>query len=300
MKKRILTCFVLVVMLLAFVSCSKEKVTLAEKTAPVAWAGLRCSHYGIKPFPSNDKWLKYAEHMQNGFDGSSGTFVWIIGSVGGNIDERICTVNFPLEHKIEHVQDFPIDENQEFLTMCDEKGYSVWLQVEPGQCDVADLAAQTMRRYKDHPSVKGFGIDVEWYGPAGTDGWGIPFTDEVAKKVDKAIKKVDKRFNFFVKHWDCTYLPETYRSDIVFVNDSQQFKSVEEMKDTFGSWANFYHPNPVMFQIGYPADEEVWRVFENPEWELGKILADEVADDQNVGIVWVDFTLKQVMGKKVK
>ena len=48
------------------------KPVLPPKTVPVAYAGVRCSTYGINPFPTVAEWDKYAEHMQSGFEGSSG------------------------------------------------------------------------------------------------------------------------------------------------------------------------------------------------------------------------------------
>ena len=50
-----------------------------------------------------------------------------------------------------------------------------------------------------------------------------------------------------------------------------------------------------MFQIGYPADQKVWGQLENPKGELGALLAQDVKDDQHVGIIWVDFSLREAM-----
>ncbi|MBO4704316.1 MAG: hypothetical protein J5647_01115 [Spirochaetaceae bacterium] len=282
-----------VVVLLVFNNTGKP--VLPPKTVPVAYAGVRCSTYGIDPFPSVSEWDKYAEHMQSGFEGSSGSYVWIVGYVEGNGVKKQCVLNFPIDTKIEYVTDFPMDMNEEFLTMADEKGYSVWLQVEPGDADIVELAGAVMRHYKNHKSVKGFGIDVEWYHPWGTDGYGVPLTDEIAEQIDKKIKKIDKRFNYFVKHWDEEWLPPTYRSDMIFVNDSQGHRSLQSMKHEFDSWAEHFAPNPVMYQIGYPADKRIWSTFDKPEYELGEYLAKGAGENQNVGIIWVDFSLREVV-----
>lgn len=271
------------------------KTVLPPKTVPVAYAGVRCSTYGIEPFPTVEEWDKYAAHMQSSFEGSSGSYIWIVGYVEGNGAKKQCVLNFPIDKKIEYVTDFPMDMNEDFLTMADEKGYSVWLQVEPGDADIVELAGAVMSHYKNHKCVKGFGIDVEWYHPGGTDGYGVPLTDEIAEQIDKKIKKVDRRFNYFVKHWDEEWLPPTYRSDMIFVNDSQGHKSLQSMKYEFDSWAEHFAPNTVMYQIGYQADKRIWSKFDKPEVQLGEYLSKDLADNQNLGIIWVDFSLREVI-----
>ena len=272
----------------------------AEKTAKVTWAGLRRSDYGwkeamFKKEPTAQEWIEYGARMGAEYEGSIPTYVWIVGSITGNEGVQRCSVNFPISSNIEGVEDFPADMNKEFLDMCEERGYSVWLQVEPGDCDLVSLAKATMEFYKNYNCVKGFGVDVEWYKTQGTNGYGTKITDELAKAIDEAVKSVDPRFTVFFKHWDARWMPPTYRSDLIFVNDSQYFKSLDSMKSFFTSWANTYYPNPVMFQIGYPADKAVWGELENPKAELGALLAEDVKDDQHVGIIWVDFSLKTAM-----
>ena len=274
----------------------------AEKTAKVTWAGCRRSDYGwkeamFKREPSAEDWIEYAGRMSAEYEGSIPAFVWIVGSITGNEGAQRCSVNFPVGRKIDGVEDFPADMNKNFLDMCDEKGYAVWLQVEPGDCDLVELAKATMEYYKDHECVKGFGVDVEWYKTQGTNGYGTRITDELAKEIDEAVKAVDPRFTVFFKHWDGGWMPPTYRSDIIFVNDSPYFDSLDKMKSFFTAWAERYYPNAVMFQIGYPADYDVWGKLENPKGELGTILAEDVADDQHVGIIWVDFSLRTAMQK---
>ena len=273
-----------------------------EKTALVTWAGCRRSNYGwkeamFKREPSAEDWISYGGRMAAEYEGSTGAFVWIVGMISGNEGAQICSVNFPLGRKIDGVEDFPADMNKDFLDMCDEKGYAVWLQVEPADSDLVELAKATMEYYKDRKCVKGFGVDVEWYKTNGTDGKGTRITDELAQAIDEAVKSVDPRFTVFFKHWDSGWMPPTYRSDIIFVNDSQGFSSLDQMKSFFTGWANNYYPNPVMFQIGYSRDESIWGELENPKGDLGAILAADVKDDQHVGIIWVDFTLKKAMEK---
>lgn len=291
------------------VSCCTNAANSGEYTAAkgdVEWAGCRSSEYGIDPFPSASKWVSYVNKMSDYYEGSKGALIWIVGTIREDKKDRkknYCRLNFPKPSTTSDTTDILFshedeDENEAALSAFDKAGFSVWLQVEPGDADLETLATIVMNKYKAHPCVKGFGIDVEWIKPAGTNGYGTKLTDDYAKKVDEAVKKINPNYSVFVKHWDSRWLPKTYRSDMIFVNDSQQFGSLEEMQDDFQDWANYYAPNGVMFQIGYEADKAFWgkNVFKNPARDLGAYLIDGLEQNgQKRGIIWVDFTLTEVL-----
>ena len=91
-------------------------------------------------------------------------------------------------------------------------------------------------------------------------------------------------------------MPPTYRGDIIFVDDSQQLKDFEAMVDEFAiSWADYFKPNTVFFQVGYSSDRKWWGKLNNPPKDIGITLARNI--DQTCGIFWVDFTLRQVLLK---
>ena len=262
-----------------------------EKAAPVTLAGCRSSRYGIRPFPADGEWISYAEKIRSPFPGSAPAFIWIVGCIGNN---GHCYLNFPLGEPVEKASGSPVDRNEPFLTLCDEKGCHVWLQVEPGDADIVTLASRTLTRYSHHPSVKGFGVDVEWYKCANTKGCGTPLDDDVAEALDKAAKKVDRRFTCFVKHWDKKWLPKRYRSDMIFVNDSQGHSSLASMQNEFKRWADYFAPNTVIYQIGYKADAKIWEPLDQPVKTLGDLFASGVQTNQTCGIIWVDFTVRRV------
>ncbi len=266
--------------------------------SPVAYAGLRASTYGIVPFPEIAEWDSYARSMEEAFPGSVGSFVWIVGNVNGNAGRQSCTLNFPLERPIPLASGFPVDGNEAFLELCDRRGYSVWLQVEPGDSDPVALCRAVLERYRGHPSVRGFGLDVEWYGTAGTDGWGTAIGDGLARRLVKAARSVDRRYEVFLKHWDADWMPPTEREGIVFVNDSQGHESLDSMKAEFAAWSRRFAPSPVAFQIGYGADRRIWGAMADPVSELGLALAEGAAPGQEVSVVWVDFTLRPVMAAR--
>ncbi len=275
-----------------------------EGDGAVSWAGIRVSSYGMEDaygddnFPNVTKMMKFADKMQGNFSGSTGAFIWIVGTVSES--NWSCRLEFPLSKEISHVSGIKWDKAESYLTACDKAGYSVWLQVEPGDADLVELATEVMSHYKDHPCVKGFGIDVEWYKPEGTDGEGSPLTATEANKVLKAVRKINPNYTVFVKHWDEDFLPPA-KNGFIYVNDSQGFKAwkdntaLENMRNEFSYWAETFAPCPVMFQIGYRADRPIWKTFKDPAKELGQYLADGCSSGNDIGIIWVDFTLNEVL-----
>ena len=53
----------------------------------------------------------------------------------------------------------------------------------------------------------------------------------------------------------------------------------------------------MFFQIGYNSDKWLWGNFKNPAKDLGKYICDGIDCKADVGIIWVDFTLRQVLDK---
>ena len=328
MHKRILTGLLILISILAFSSCAVKKTpdavepnpTLQEKPAaeeehaadsadnsdesdeisPVKWAGIRVSSYGMRnsfgedSFPSVSDMAGYVGKMESLYEGSTGAVILIVGTVSER--DWSCRLAFPLSKKIELTKSSEEDFYEAYLTAFDKAGYSVWLQVEPGNADLVELATEVMNRYKNHSSVKGFGIDVEWYRPEGTNGYGTVLTEEETEKVLSAVRSINPEYTVFVKHWDNRWLPDL-EEGIIYVNDSQQFRSLDEMKDEFSSWAFLFEPSPVMFQIGYDADRNVWGKMKDPAQELGKALQSECVYGNDIGIIWVDFTLKDVIDR---
>lgn len=251
---------------------------------PVLDAGFRYSSYGPSYNPGPAYWPWVGKEISAKFTGSKPATLWIVGTVSGN--GTYLTFNYEGDEK--NIQHGYVDMNEDVLTAFDEQGFDVWLQVEPGNADVDELIDIVLNQYKHHPSVVGFGIDVEWY--QSTDGpEGIPITDEVAQRWVKAIRKHNPNYRLFLKHWDEAWMPPTIRDGILFVNDSQQFESFEHMKSDFIKWGNTFAPAPVAFQYGYPADKFWWQELQDPPKDIGQALLDSIPNTQ--GLFWVDFTI---------
>lgn len=277
--KRCLSCFYLILLV---TSCSPKKPV----DLPLE-AGFRYSTYGPTYNPGPEYWPEVGKQMAAKFSGAKPATIWIVGNVNGNG----TYLNLPCETEDPNIRCGFVDMNEYLLTTFDEQGFDVWLQVEPGNADVDKLIDIVLNQYKHHPSVVGFGVDVEWY--QSTDGpEGTPISDEVAERWIKAVRKHNPSYRLFLKHWDARWMPPTFRDGILFVNDSQQFESFEQMMSDFTEWGKEFAPAPVGFQYGYPADKIWWKYLEDPPKEIGQTLLDEVPNTK--ALFWVDFTVIEV------
>ena len=291
--------------------CGLVKTEQLPLVTGAKWAGVRVSDYGMvkdednpyafDEFPGVNDMVSFGEKMESCYEGSTGAYVLIVGTVSSKGWK--CKLDFPLSKSIDNVSGTSgTDKYESYLTAMDNAGYSVWLQVEPGDADLVELATEVMNHYKNHSCVKGFGIDVEWHQPEGTDGHGTALSNETVSAVLAAVQDINEDYTVFVKHWDTDYLPSK-ADGLIFVNDSQGFKAkegktaLERMCKDFSDWAKHYDPCPVMFQIGYKADRSIWNEFDNPAKEFGEAILEACTTDNDIGIIWVDFTLADVIDK---
>lgn len=262
-------------------------------------AGLRSSSYGIEPFPPPEWWLDSAQDMAARFDGAVPAVVWIVGIV----DEEIkCRLNFPpptdkQASDFENILFTDYEMNEDYLNLFDKNGVRVWLQVEPSQADVGKLIDLVLQRYGSHPSVIGFGVDVEWYK---YDKYleGKLVTDEEAKTWAEQVRTYNPAYLLFFKHWLTEKMPSSYRQGIMFLDDSQQFSTFDPMMTEFEVWGKTFAPAPVGFQYGYPADRVWWGEMKNPPQEIGVALLENIPNTAD--LYWVDFTAKEIWNTKQK
>ena len=272
------------------------KWTLIQQSE-VKWAGIRVSSYGMRDsfgeMPDVGTMSGFGQKMAGCYEGSTGTYLLIVGTMSGDD----CSLNFPVSGDYDHIRgDKKKDRYEDYLDKFDDMGYSVWLQVEPGYADLETLVELVMSRYRHHSCVKGFGIDVEWHRPIEGVEEGTKLTDEVAAKVLAKLRTYGSDYTLFVKHWDSSWLPSPM-DGLIYVDDWQYLKSNENAVNVFSTWASHFAPCPVMFQIGYDADEWLWSKFDNPAKEFGQMIADGCYSGNDVGIIWVDFTLDEAMDR---
>jgi hypothetical protein len=262
--------------------------TLAPLEPLALGAGFRYSSYGIGPNdPGPAYWQAVGEEMAARFDGAAPGAIWIVGIIAG----QGTSLSFPGASEETTIHFQPDDNNEEALDRFDESGFEVWLQVEPGDAPVDQLIDLVMERYGHHPSVVGFGIDVEWL-ESSEQPEGRPVTDAEAAAWLAAIRAHDPRDRLFLKHWEADVMPPTARDGIVFVNDSQGFGDLDAMVADFAAWAEHFAPAPVGYQFGYTGDEGWWRELADPPGDIGRAILEAVPDA--VGLYWVDFTIRDV------
>ncbi|WP_166742696.1 S-layer homology domain-containing protein, partial [Paenibacillus castaneae] len=256
-------------------------------------------------------WQHITDQMDGYFPGAQPTYVWIVGrldsgvGIGGtrlefekpndDVDYAALNISFGPPTKAGHLS------HEDYLNYFDEHGIKVFLQVEPGFADMKTLMDLIFDKYGHHSSVIGWGVDVEWYYGISEDA-GLPVTDALAKDWDEHLKSINPTYRMFLKHYSMRWLPPTYRSDILFCNDSQSIGSIDGevtgmYDDTMGfipefkAFADFFYPNDVLYQIGYRPDAMWYYTLDEP---VIKTLSERLAEvtRQKIGIAWVDFTIK--------
>ena len=267
----------------------------------IEWAGFRFSEGGVTSsknygkIPDGNSWVQYVNKMKSNFNEDAKPTVIVI--VSQNWDDTINAFGFPAPEGYKETKYIKYDKTDKFekiLTKFDEEGFNVWLQVEPGDNDLIELAKIVFKKYGHHSCVKGFGIDLEWWYKSEYDE-GKKLSDDYAKKVVDYIRKINPNYTVFAKHWKKELMPDTYRDGMIFVDDSQEFDSINYMKREFKEWAEAFPNNPVFFQIGYEADEHLW--IRSPV-DFAKSIIDEVTKyNKHVGIIWVDFTMKEALNR---
>jgi hypothetical protein len=261
--------------------------------AKVVYAGVRSSRYGIKPFPEPAAWVKAMRIMANDFPGATPCGIWIVSTMSKT--SRFTRLEFPAGRRtVPFVEFEETDRHERYLSAFDVAGIKVFLQVEPANAAVPDLIDLVLGRYGHHPCVVGFGVDVEWNKTADHPETGMAVDDATARSWEERVKAHNPAYRLFLKHWDEKWMPPRYRGDIIFVDDSQIFPDEESMIKEFSeSWAPTFYPNTVVFQVGYNSDRPWWSKLSDPPKTLGEAIRQKVR--QEMGIIWVDFSLRDVL-----
>jgi len=285
---------------LCFSACA-IKTTPVPKPQTALRAGLRSSPYGPKNgFPAADYWLSSARSMASRFDGAVPALVWIVGtmeSTEGTEPEDDFTgrikLSFPSPGgEFPNIVFSDTDANEAYLEQFDRNGFKVWLQVEPANANVETLIKLVMDRYGKHPCVIGFGIDVEWHHWSRQNNEGVEVSDAQAQAWSERLRSYDPSYQLFLKHWLESKMPSSYRQGLAFINDSQEFTSLEQMLADFEAWGKAFATAPVGFQFGYPGDGAWWRELADPPAAIGKAILARIPNTSD--LYWVDFTMQEI------
>jgi len=287
MKKCLL---ILAYVFLSMVSWSNPVLEIKNDSV---YAGFRASRlYHIYPnhqFPPKEYWVKVGNEMADKFNNAQPAGIWIVGLY---LDNGHVSLGFPNPGGNYNDIDFADEDlNEDYLTYFDDHDVRVWLQVEPGSVNIDTLMTLVMNRYKHHPSVVGFGIDIEWY-KADVVEEGAKVTDDVAEHWDSTLMQIDTSYSLFIKHYNTDWMPPVYRGNIFFIDDSQIFNSLQQMVNEYKDWGQTFAPNYSGFQFGYQADKHWWSKFDDPPKTIGQSIINNVPECK--GVFWVDFTVTEI------
>ncbi|MFH0929160.1 MAG: hypothetical protein V1818_02260 [Candidatus Aenigmatarchaeota archaeon] len=277
--------FIVASIIFLYFAQSGDKPVLTDS----GMAGWRSSEYGYQQEQGPEYWIDVANQMSSKFEGYVPAGIWIVGTKQG-LD--MCNLQFPGEdNMIEHITFSETDMNEEYLDAFDAAGLNIWLQVEPAKADVGTLIDLVLSRYKNHPSVIGFGVDVEWIDVGNYED-GRPVTSNEAKAWLDKVKTYNPDYKLFLKHWEIEKMPKSYPEDVVFISDSQEFESYSEMLEDFQMWGEHFSDAEVGFQYGYEIDKHLWETFDDPAGQIGNDLIENVPNCR--GLYWIDFTITNV------
>jgi hypothetical protein len=283
----------------SFISADAAKPTPQPTTPPTPpiippgmRAGLRSSDYGISPWPSPDWWVNSITSMASRFPGSTGSSILVVVEIDG-MSGPGCWAHFPNPDGGTYpgVRFDAVDEFEPMLVAFDANGIKAWVQVESSGCDMPMLIRLVLINYSHHPSVIGFGVDDEWYQNK-TSQVGKPITDAEAQAWVTQVRTYKSTYQVFLKHWMESQMPPTYRTGLVFINDSQGFRSLNAMVTDFAAWGQYFAPAPVGFQYGYQRDSRWWSRLANPPKDIGNAILTVVPNTMD--LYWVDFTAHDI------
>jgi len=255
-------------------------------------AGLRASDYGISPWPLPDWWVNSIKDMAKRFPTSTGAMVAVVVEIDG-MKGPGCWAHFPNPDGGTYpgVRFDAADEFGSAFTAFDGAGIKVWLQVESSGCDMSKLIDLVFKQYGSHSSVIGFGVDDEWYLNKQVRN-GKPISDAEAQAWVAKVRTYKSTYQVFLKHWLTSQMPPTYRDGLVFIDDSQGFRSMDAMTAEFAAWGAYFKPAPVGFQFGYASDRSWWSKLTDAPKTIGNGILSRVPNTSD--LIWVDFTAHDI------
>lgn len=289
---------IIICLLFFYILIPQKKFSQTDTSSVSGFRASRIlSSYPNRIFPNEDYWANTGKLISEKFPGSIPAGIWIVGLFtsqdGGSIRLGFPNETSGVYSKIRFEEE---DKNESYLNKFDESGLKVWLQIEPGFASVDTLIDIVLNRYKHHPCVVGFGVDVEWYEYTSVQTNGKRVTDSVAEAWERKVKLHNPSYTLFLKHYNRSWMPPKYRGEILFVNDSQDFNwgddPFKEFIDEFKQWGKKFSPAKTAYQFGYKADTTWWKKFNDPFKVLGDSLFSAIPNCY--GVFWVDFTLVQL------
>ncbi len=262
-------------------------------------AGFRSSDYGG---PSNGNkyghdqvdpayWVMVAQQMSAKFPGSSPGAQYIVGYI--ETPETNTYMPFPAPagySGMPNVDFGPTGVEDDMLAAFDNAGMKIILQVEPGDANVSRLATMILNKFKNHPSVVGFGVDTEWLNSRSYKD-GRPATDSEIQSWLNAVHAVNPNYKLLIKHWLPSHLGSGHVTGVTYITDCLNLGSYQGAVDDYVNWANSFSGSEVGYQIGYEEDMNWWLPMSDPAKSLVTDIKARVPSANIYSVYWVDFAI---------
>ena len=173
------------------------------------------------------------------------------------------------------------------LSEMDRLGVDVFLEIAPEKSDVLALLEEWNGKFKQHSSIKGFSVDLEFFKPA---------TDEMARLRTRNQVAQSELPSDAQALGRSVHAAEVSRQGRLDLHQHNSEASIDGLNSGFAKWAQRFYPSAVAFQIGYPADEDGldgtamtgWWKLKDPIKDWGRSLLAGMKDpDQQIGLFWV-------------
>ncbi|MCX6796203.1 MAG: hypothetical protein NTW06_01770, partial [Candidatus Falkowbacteria bacterium] len=242
-------------------------------------------------------WVSVAQQMATKF-GSRGGGLYTVGYIDVNdtirLPNELSSVVSGMSYvKIDSAGNQASPETM--LTAFDAAGLDIILAVEPGRANVVQLATAILNKYKNHPSVKGFGVDNEWYMSENN-----VMSASTATALRNAVTAVNPNYKTAIKHYDSSKLPKGIAS-ITYLTDTCGFSSRTTAVSDYVSWANTFAGSEIGYQFGYdkmecgtPDDSLWWKPMGtggDPALLLTQDIKAKVPAANIYSVYWADFTI---------
>jgi hypothetical protein len=287
---------------------SSVTVSGVDNNPLVKVAGFRSSDYG-GPLNGNNNghdqtdpayWVSVAQRMQAKFPGSSPGAQYVVGYI--ETPETNTYMPFPAPSgyvNMPNVDFGPTGIEEQMLTAFDAAGMKIILQVEPGNANVPKLATMILNKFKNHPCVVGFGVDVEWLRWVGTNGMGSQTNDVEIQTWLDAVHAINPNYKLLVKHWDPAWLGSGHVSGVTYVTDSLDHGSYSAAITDYVAWANHFSGSEIGYQIGYEEDMNWWLPMNDPATSIMTDIKTRVPTANIYSVYWVDFAIMKEFPKTI-
>ncbi len=270
-----------------FISWIKNLIqgqSTAAITSSTTFAGWRASNYGYQTHSPPQYWINVANKISSKFPGSTPAGIWLVGETDGDGPGTILYM--PSSGTYSNIRFEGADIAEPYLSAFDAAGIKVILQVEPMNGDVNTLIDIVISRYKSHPSVIGFGIDLGWYKTC-TEGC-KPTTENVISWNNK-LHSYSSDYTLMLVHYDTDKIPTGIPTDILIVDNTEDNGNLATLVSENVLMEEEYPNNPYGAQIGSTSDMPIWSAKTDPVKDIGDAI--RTGTGRPISIFWSDESI---------